>query len=467
MANSIATITRNLSRVVDYIFVQGSRTEILEQGGQYIDLNFKEAGWVKIYNILMDGLSDYYRANSVQSADPLVPGSALAGQFALPATGIREGAENYSRYAPEYNSVQRDGFARGSVQGGWELYRLAYYRAKQFVIDQMDDEETAGAIIGNLLAEFIRTKVIPEVDEVRFQRLVQAAAGVSRDDSVASATASLGNLVRERISYDELITNGGTASTSILAKFNKAFVWAKRHGIPDDDQVIFCSVDVWGLLLADPLLTRYFNVQEKTSESGLSFQVHTYMGRPIIDVSDDRFFTDPILGNNGYYGSATSVKINFIVASLRSIVPVVKLDYTKIWTPETQDDFIGYKVNFAIYHDAFIPKNKRISVYASIDEQANVIETRELSVAYSLNTDGSAIVVNDYVTLPQGILGSLVVAHAASDPFSIGSSAGVASATAVVLGSTEINKPAAGQSLWFALVSKGVVVAKSPAILTA
>lgn len=468
MANSIATITRNLSQVIDYVFVQESRTEILENGSKFIDLDFKEAGYVKIYNILMDGLSWYYRANSVQSNDPTVPGTALAGQFPAPATGTRPDAANHARYAPEYETAQRDGFSRGSVKGGWELFQLAYYRAKQFVVDQMDDEETAGAIIANLLSEFIRVHVVPEVDEVRFNRLIQAAAGVKPTDPVAGATSTLGNLVRESIDYDTLIQANGTSAQSIIAKFNKAFVWCKRHGIPDSDQVIFASVDVWGLLLGDPLLTRFLDVKDWKGENDVSFQVRTYMGRPIIDVADDRFFTDPVLDDNGFHGGATSVKINFIVCSLRSIVPVVKLDYMKIWTPDTQDDFIGYKVNFAIYHDAFIPKNKKVSVYASIDEAANVVDTNVLSVYYRLNSGATALTVEDYVTLPQGLLGSLVVAEAASDPFAIGSSAGVSGATPVVEGVTEITKPTTtGNSLYFALVQKGAVIAKSEALLTA
>ena len=468
MANSIATITRNLSKVIDYVFVQESRTEILENGSKFIDLDFKEAGYVKIYNILMDGLSWYYRANSVESGDPTVPGGALAGQFPLPATGTRDGAANYARYAPEYATAQRDGFSRGSAQGGWELFKLAYYRAKQFVVDQMDDEETAGAIIANLLSEFIRTKVVPEVDEVRFNRLIQAAAGVDRDTLVSNATGNLGNLVRESINYESLIGDDGKSTVSILAKFNQAFLWCKRRGIPDGDQVIFCSADVWALLLGDPLLVRYLDVKEWKGENDTSFQVRTYMGRPIIDVADDRFFTDPVLGDNGYYGGATSVKINFIVCSLRSIVPVVKLDYMKIWTPDTQDDFIGYKVNFAIYHDAFIPKNKKISVYASIDLATNVAATNVLDVIYHKNLAETKIIVDDFVTLPQGLLGTLVVYSGAADPFTVGSTDGVSGATAVVPGVTETTIPTTStHSLYFALVQKGVVIAKSAAILTA
>lgn len=446
MANNIATITRYLPKIIDKVFIDSSKTEILENGSKFIDLDFKEAGYVKIYNVLMDGLSDYYRANSVY-ADPEGP---LAGQY----DGTARNTAAYSRYAPEYDTVQRDGFARGSVKGGWELFKLRYYRAKQFVIDQMDDEETAGAIIANLLGEFIRTKVVPEVDEVRFDTLIKATDG------------GIGNLVTENISYDALIGEDGVATKSILAKFNKAFVWLNKHEVPDDDQAIFVSEDVWGLLLADPMLTRFFNVEDRKSESNVTFQVQTYMGRPIIHVPDSRFYTDPILGDNGYRAGTDSKKINFIVCSLKSIVPVVKLDYMKIWSPETQDDFIGYKVNFAIYHDAFIPKNKKVSVYASVSGDATTSNSIDLAVVDSTTKKAATktttkIVVNDFVSQPAGLLGTLIYNTGASNPFTVGSDAGVsANKTNVVeLGETEITLNTTNNNAWFALVQHGVTIA--------
>lgn len=464
MANSIATIQRQITKMIDTVCVQSSSTEILEGGSKYIDLDFKEAGYVKIYNILMDGLSWYYRANSVESSDPTIPSGALAGQL---AAGQERDSTSYARYAPEYETPQRDGFSRGSVKGGWEIAKLDYYRAKQFVVDQMDDEETAGMIIGNLLTEFVRTKVVPEIDEVRFNRLIQAAAGVGKDDLVGDAESTLGNLVKESVEYDDLIQDSGLSSKSMIAKFNRAFVWLQRREVPEEEQVIFASEDVWGLLLGDPLITRFFDVAQYKSESGVTFEVKTYMGRPIIHVPDSRFYTDPVLGDNGYHRRGTSRKINFIVCSKKSIVPVVKLDYTKIWTPETQDDFIGYKVNFAIYHDAFIPRNKKISIYASISDSAIADGEFVNALGVQYTERGNNVFVNDYVTQPAGLLGSLVVTDAAADPYEIGSDKGVSAATPVVLGTTEIAKPTTtGHSLYFALVSHGKTIAKSTAVLT-
>ena len=60
-ANYFETITKFLPEVVDQYFVQDSKTKILEKGSKYIDVSFEEAGYVKIADVLHDGLSNYYR----------------------------------------------------------------------------------------------------------------------------------------------------------------------------------------------------------------------------------------------------------------------------------------------------------------------------------------------------------------------------------------------------------------------
>lgn len=64
MANNIALIEKYLQNTIDTVFAEESKTKVLENGGKFIDLNFKEAGYVKIMSLLTDGLSDYHRVNN-------------------------------------------------------------------------------------------------------------------------------------------------------------------------------------------------------------------------------------------------------------------------------------------------------------------------------------------------------------------------------------------------------------------
>jgi len=156
MANQITRIEKWLPNVVDTVFATESKTALLENGQKFMDLDFKEAGYVRIMNILMDGLSDYYRVNHV----------GVAGSLAYAHDNQNNGADF------------RDGYARGSASAQWEMFRLEYDRGKQFLVDNMDNEETAGSIIANLLVEFLRVHVVPEVDALRFSKMAGTANGV-------------------------------------------------------------------------------------------------------------------------------------------------------------------------------------------------------------------------------------------------------------------------------------------------
>lgn len=139
MANNITRIEKWLPNVIDTVFAQESKTALLENGAKFIDVEFKEAGYVKVASILMDGLSDYFRVNHAGQANSLA----------------------YAHDNQNNGSGYRDGYRRGNVDVSWEIFQLSYDRGKQFLVDNMDNEETAGAIIANLLTEFVRTRVVP------------------------------------------------------------------------------------------------------------------------------------------------------------------------------------------------------------------------------------------------------------------------------------------------------------------
>jgi len=140
MANSFELITKYLPQALDKYFAEDAKTAILEKGNKWVDVNFKEAGYVKIASLLLDGLSDYYRTQNL-------PGPSDDAQYAA--------------YAGNLGSGMRDGFAIGGASVKWEIKQLQYLRGKQLRIDYLDDEETAGLVIGNAVEEFSRLKVIP------------------------------------------------------------------------------------------------------------------------------------------------------------------------------------------------------------------------------------------------------------------------------------------------------------------
>ena len=69
------------------------------------------------------------------------------------------GLGNYSR---------NNGFVRGDVTATWQSYTPQWDRARQFLVDVVDNMESFNMAFGTLAGEFMRTKVVPETDAVRF-----------------------------------------------------------------------------------------------------------------------------------------------------------------------------------------------------------------------------------------------------------------------------------------------------------
>lgn len=354
MANSIGLITKYMQEAIDTVLTQEAKTNVLVNGSKFIDLNFKETGYVKVMSLLMDGLSDYYRVNN----------------------GLGSASNGYSTYP------SNDGYKVGDTSAKWELFQLEYDRGRQFRVDNMDNEETAGLVIGNLLAEFLRTKVVPEVDAVRFSKMAK------------KCNVALGNLVSETISANQ-----------IIGRFNSAFEWLFEHGVPEEEQVIFVSPNVMTLIRNTTELYKRLT-QDEYRNSDVTFTIEKYEGRQIIEVPSNRFFTSVVTTDNGYMPSANSYVINFMIASKKAVVPVVKLEKSKIWTPEQVQDFDGYKVNFRMYHDIIIPKNKVPAIYTSVSSVAGTTKTNLLSVA--LTKVNSGYTLDAYYTTPVGLMGTVV-----------------------------------------------------------
>lgn len=420
MANNFATITKFITKAVDTVFATESKTAVLENGAKYIDVNFNEAGYVKILSVLMDGLSDYYRVNGGTVANP------------------------YSHY----QNGSADGYKVGNVSATWELFKLRYDRGRQFQVDNMDDEELAGGVIGNLLTEFLRTKVVPEVDASRFSTIV------------SKCKASIGNLV----SATPNATAGSDSEITHL--LNAGIKWLNDHEVPQEEQVIFISSACMALIANSGEIYKRLDQADYTSERGVTFKFRTYEGRPLIEVPSSRFFTDvDINSGNGYGYSSTSKKLNFIICSKKAIVPVVKLEKSKIFGPDAVQDFDGYKVNFRIYHDTIIPKNKVIGAYACYDSNTAAISDRPtLAIALSAGKTSGTTVVDGIYTTPVGILGELYQSKAAT--FSLGEAKTDFNADAALIPQDGTEFTALDASNNYAVVVDGEVAAFANGVTT-
>jgi len=364
--NIIEAVTKYLPTKVDKVFIQDSATAILENGSKWIDVSFAETGYVKIADVLMDGMADYKTLNGTADAAPA-----------------------YAHYAGQNGTGVRDGFHVGAAGVEWEIFKLQWKRGKEFQIDYIEDEEAAGVLMANLMTEFIRTKVVPEVDAVRFAEMYK------------KTSATLGN--RASLGAD-------LSDANVIHALNLAYQWFTENGVPADEQVIFVAPRVMTFIRESEKLVKFLTQSDYKSESGISFKVNAYEGRPIIEVQPDRFLTAVTLTDNGYVPASGANVIDIMVCSKQAIVPIRKLEYNKIFKPGEIHGFYGYVADFLFYHGVVIPKNKVPGIYVvtSNNPVAGSSVSRKLLPLLVEGSLSGTTNMTDFYTRPAGLFGSVV-----------------------------------------------------------
>ena len=148
------------------------------------------ANSITLFKKYIDLLDEVYQNASVTSAldgdMTLVQMGANTNEIVIPKISM-DGLADYDR---------NGGYVHGDVTLTNETVKFNYDRGRKFTVDAMDNEETAGLAFGKLAAEFIRTKVVPEMDAFRFATyagttgISKATAGTLADG--AAVLAALG-----------------------------------------------------------------------------------------------------------------------------------------------------------------------------------------------------------------------------------------------------------------------------------
>ena len=247
-----------------------------------------------------------------------------------------DGFANYSR---------ANGFVNGSVTSGWEDYTLTQDRGISLSVDAMDNEETLGMAFGTLAGEFMRTKAVPEIDAYRFA----AMASTSYVDG-ANADITVG-------------------STDVPALIDAAEQSMGDNEVDREGRILYISEKAYNGLKSK--ITRYL-----ANENGVNREVEMYNGMEVVRVPQGRFNTAITLydgsENFGFVPTAGGYKINFMIVAPGAVLPVVKHEIPRIWTPDQNINADAYKFDLRLYHDCFVLDQKVKGIYVHRASTANV-----------------------------------------------------------------------------------------------
>lgn len=244
-----------------------------------------------------------------------------------------------------------EGFTRGSVRLSYQTLTLSQDRGRTFLIDAMDvDETNFSASASNVMGEFQRTKVIPEIDAYRYSVLAKKCVDNSRSSNYTPAAETILTKLREDV--EKIYENAGEVELVLTLSTQAA---ALLDGSAEFNQM----VDVGNFKRGD-----------------YDCRVRFWNGNPIVRVPSDRMktlydFNDGKTEGQeegGYEVNAGAKQINWIISAKTAPIAIAKTDVVRIFDPMQNQTHNAWKIDYRKYHDVFVPTNQLKAMWASVQE---------------------------------------------------------------------------------------------------
>lgn len=272
-------------------------------------------------------LDEIYKLASLTSkldGNPdLVRAGANANELIIPKLSM-QGLGAYSR---------NSGYVNGDVTLTNETVVCNFDRGRMFSVDYLDNAESANIAFGRLSDEFIRTKVVPEIDAFRFATYA-GTTGISK----VSAGATL--------------STGESVISALRAATNKM----DEDEVPTENRHLFITPTLHGLI--------------QDMDNNKSREVMARFAS-ITDVPQTRFYTaiDQYDGSTsgetagGYVKDASGVEINFMVIQKDAVIQFDKHVAPKIISPDQNQTADAWKFGYRNVGIADVYENKVAGIY--------------------------------------------------------------------------------------------------------
>ena len=281
------------------------------------------ANTIALFKQYVPMLDEVYKLASLTSvldgAAELARQGQNANELVIPMMSM-DGLANYSR---------NDGYVTGDVNLTHETVKCNFDRGRMFHVDNMDNAETAGIAYGRLASEFIRTKVVPELDAFRLSKYASI-------EGISTATGSL--------------ASGANVVTALRDATNKM----DEEEVPFEERFLFITPTL-GSLVDDLDTTKSRAIMERFSK--------------VIRVPQTRFYT-AITQNDGTTEGQTAggyVKagnaINFMIIHKPAVIQFQKHVAPTVITPDQNQNADAWKFGYRNVGIADAYKNKVAGIY--------------------------------------------------------------------------------------------------------
>lgn len=271
----------------------------------------------KAYSTMLD---EVYKLASLTAVldgpNELVREGANANEILIPKMSM-QGLANYNK---------QTGYVAGDVTLEYETKKCGYDRGRMFTIDAMDNIESAGVAFGRLSGEFLRTKVVPELDAYRL-------AGYASIDGATTVAAAL---------------NDGKAALAALRTARSKIENAEANLATC---YLFINPTIYGMI-------------EDLDTTASKKAIDGFAG--IVKVPEGRFYSKIDLtasGAGGYAKNASGKAVNFMIVDKQAAIQYQKHTVSKIITPDQNQDADAWKFGYRTVGIAECYDNKKDGIY--------------------------------------------------------------------------------------------------------
>ena len=255
------------------------------------------------------------------------------------------------------NYDRTKGFVSGTSTLAYETLTLGQDRGRAFSIDQNDVDETNFVEnASNLMGEFQRTLVIPELDAYRYSKLATLAINAGK------------------------FSGGYTPSvTDILTKL-RADITAIQDVVGAIPLIITMPIKNVNILENSTELTKFLQVgaccgmnNVQTGGVDLTYSAKKVDECPIVEVPSSRMLTSYIFNDGttagqlmgGFAPGTTPKHINWLITAQTSPIAISKTDNMRIFAPETNQAADAWLLQYRKYHELWVMDNKLPTIFVN------------------------------------------------------------------------------------------------------
>lgn len=244
-----------------------------------------------------------------------------------------------------------EGFAQGTIGVSCTEHTLKMDRGTTFQLDrETADESGVSGLAGQVLGEFTRLHVSPEVDAYTLSGLHKVSDGKG---NVSTATL-------------------GTLEENCYKLFNTALMNAQaEYGFGDAEMVAYINPTFWAALNNSTVFMRQI-VNSDFKKGEVDTHVKSINGCTLLPVSAARMKTEYLFKNGttenqlsgGFVPAEGAKNIAFLLLPKTVGSLVKKLEKPRIFTPDQNQKADAWKIDYRIYYDVLIKNSEKGLIFS-------------------------------------------------------------------------------------------------------